>query len=175
MRNRIKIFSAGIFMNLAIFSLDMIIYSFTRNTIFILCALPNLFQIVTNLSPFMPLDGYLMLSTILKFPNMRKNFFKLVKNMFKKSSIFKDKKNIFLVVYLFFSLTLMFFAVTSQVSWVARELSTYYSSDLSLLEFLWRIKVMLVFIAIVFMKFIYNIYIKVHNNTKLNYKNNIQN
>lgn len=159
-RDRIEIFSAGIYMNLVLFSLDMVIFTITQNSIFILCAIPNLFQIVTNISPFMPLDGYLMLSTILKLPNMRKNSFKLLKNIIKKPSTIRENKNILMIIYTLTSLVLMLFIVTSQLKWIVDAIIEAYNTSITIFQFIWKLKIIIAVCLVMLIKFIYSIYTK---------------
>ncbi|WMM26881.1 hypothetical protein RBU61_09475 [Tissierella sp. MB52-C2] len=173
-RDRIEIFSAGIFANLVLFSLFMAIFTFTKNSIFVLFALPNLYRIVTNLSPFMPLDGYLILSTIFKMPNLRKNSFKKFKKVIKEPKLLKDNKNIFILIYFILSLALILFIITSQLNWIVREIVDSIDNSVSILDFLWKMKLFVLFIGVIIIKSIYNVYIKIqdHNSNKKELQSN---
>lgn len=90
-RKRVYIWSAGVYANLLIASVSIILASFSsgniKNILF-LCSITNLSLILANLSPLLPLDGYFIMSTLLKRPNLRKGSYK----EFKKWALRKENK-----------------------------------------------------------------------------------
>lgn len=74
-KQRILVHAAGIIMNAFIFSVSVMFLPFSFGTlreIMLLIAFNNLGLIVMNLVPFLPLDGYFILTNILKIPNLRR-------------------------------------------------------------------------------------------------------
>ena len=90
-KKRVYIWSAGVYANLLIASVSIILANFSsgnvKNILF-LCSLTNLSLILANLSPLLPLDGYFIMSTLLKRPNLRKGSYK----EFKKWALRKENK-----------------------------------------------------------------------------------
>ncbi len=88
-KTRIKIWSAGIVSNLFLASLSIIIYNIMGqfgaseiiSKLFLLSFYVNFVLIISNLFPLLPLDGYFILSTLMKKPNLRKQSFVDFKNM----------------------------------------------------------------------------------------------
>lgn len=75
---RIKIWSAGVLMNLFLSSLFFTIFVFTSGEISLIASLGfilNLISVFTNLIPLFYSDGYYILMTLLKKPNLRKKSF----------------------------------------------------------------------------------------------------
>ena len=100
-KRRLEVWSAGILMNLLIFSVSTSLQMFcvgTVHNLFMLLAYTNLGLIITNFIPFLPLDGYFLMSTFLKIPNLRRKAFHL--NEMKKTS----KKSLIYIVYLALSI-----------------------------------------------------------------------
>lgn len=113
-KNRIKVWSAGVFINAVLGSLAIIIGSIMPSSdlqnVFILTAISNLGLVVANLSPLLPLDGYYIMSTLLKKANIRKGAFK----EFKKWILFKSNKfrGIYLIYFMLTSSFMLFIFIT---------------------------------------------------------------
>lgn len=72
----------------------------------------NLIFVIANLCPLMPLDGYFILATIMKIPNMRKHSFtKLGKSLRSR----KIKITIGQLIYFILSLAVMSFVVIKEI------------------------------------------------------------
>jgi putative peptide zinc metalloprotease protein len=72
---RLLVHSAGILMNFFLFSLSVVSLPFVSGIlrdVMLLTAFNNLGLIVTNIVPFLPLDGYFILMNLLKIPNLRR-------------------------------------------------------------------------------------------------------
>ncbi len=89
-RKRVAIWMAGVFMNFFLIAVSIFMYDLPGEqgqiflTTIIIC---NLSIIVSALVPFYISDGYFVLSTICKAPNLRKNIFQNIENLFKKRKI----------------------------------------------------------------------------------------
>ena len=93
-KERIKIWSAGIIMNLFLASCFalLLLSGCNRLELFLMVGIvSNIMLAVNNLLPFFYSDGYYMLTTLLKAPNLRKKSFfqikKLIKNGFSKDTM----------------------------------------------------------------------------------------
>ncbi len=91
---RILIWISGIAANLILAALFVVVYQFSPSVIQLPLSvgiIVNLLIIINNLIPLMYSDGYYILSTILKVPNLRKNslfgFKRLVRNGIKKETM----------------------------------------------------------------------------------------
>lgn len=121
-KKRIYIWSAGIYMNLVLASLCLILMQFTGGIPYQICMIigsTNLSLALGNISPLLPLDGYFILTTILKKPNLRRESFRQFKNWFFR------KKNKFSGVYiLYFTVASSFytFVALAELRWVARTI-----------------------------------------------------
>lgn len=91
---RIKIWGAGIFMNMFLASCFFLSFFIAEGELKVFLAIgviSNVFLVINNLMPFFYSDGYYMLSTLLKTPNLRKRSIfqirKLIKNGIDKESL----------------------------------------------------------------------------------------
>lgn len=84
-KKRVYVWSVGVYVNLVIASICMILMQLMDGDIknlLLIGVTTNLSLVVANLSPLLPLDGYFILSTLLQKPNLRKGSFSQFKNWF---------------------------------------------------------------------------------------------
>lgn len=90
---RIKIWIAGVSMNLFLASISYIFMCYTVEpikTFFLVGVISNISMIVGSLVPFYLSDGYFILATMCKVPNLRKNSIKNTISMFVNKSLKKE-------------------------------------------------------------------------------------
>lgn len=137
-KKRIAVWGAGMFINSLMVSIALWGYFFFNFSIFLLIATCNITLIIINLSPFLPLDGYFIMSTIFKEVNLRK----------KMLDIFKSKKlkksNLFINLYLLISLILIFALVSSQIIWLSKLIIVAYAKSSNLWEMLYQIRLIII-------------------------------
>ncbi|AGK96634.1 M50 family metallopeptidase [Clostridium pasteurianum] len=119
-KKRIYIWLAGVYCNLLILSSSILLQKITTgvvHNIFMVTCYSNLGLMIGNLVPFLPLDGYFVLSTLLKIPNLRKKSFKSFKSFlkFNPKSNSKSFKGIYLC-YFTVSVIMILYLIFSQFS-----------------------------------------------------------
>lgn len=110
-RKRIIVWSVGILSNLIIFFISVIIQNYTTGTVskvFLLLVYTNLGLVVTNFIPFLPLDGYYILTTLFQLTNLRKKSFGGLKKIFKEETF---KKRVIYIVYNFISIVILCYII----------------------------------------------------------------
>lgn len=149
---RIKVWIAGIYTNLFLSLLSFSFLGYLNGEIFKIAFVfgyINLMFILMNLWPFLPLDGYFILSTALKMPNLRKKSFKEFKKF-----ISKKNNNLTFMYFVYFIISIGFMAsiVISQAIIVYKNFTIGYSYNHSILAALWEVKfyVLLLILGIVF-------------------------
>lgn len=162
-KKRIKIWAAGCFVNLNLACAIMLILPFVNNNLSnlaIMMTIVNTSMVITNLSPFMPLDGYFIISTILKKPNLRRGAFK----EFKKFAL-REKNDFKGVLILYFVISAIFMAsiLLSQLVWITKLTIDTYSNSHSIFQTLKEIKFVGILILIIISKQILNRIIKNRN------------
>ncbi|WP_250674432.1 M50 family metallopeptidase (plasmid) [Paraclostridium ghonii] len=151
-KQRIKVWSAGMYMNLFISLLSFSILGALKGLSFkliFICGYINLMLIFMNICPFLPLDGYFILSTILKLPNLRKKSFKeFIKFINRKN----NNLTFIYFIYFFTSITVMSLLVLSQVVIIYKNFTLGYKINHSILSALWEVKIyiLLLILGIVF-------------------------
>lgn len=147
-KKRIVVWAAGIYMNLVLFCIFISLYfcsSWHNKQILFFMAIPNLISIAMNISPFMPTDGYFMLSTILKATNMRSSILQSPRNLLKTKILFKN-------IYIFCSVVVMLFTFLSQIFWISKELIKSYNDSPNILIFVFRIKIFILLLLLFILK-----------------------
>ena len=148
-RKRIYIWSAGIYMNLVLASLCLIMMQFTSGIFFQICMIigsTNLSLALGNISPLLPLDGYFILTTILKKPNLRRESFRQFKNWFFR------KKNKFSGVYiLYFAVSSSFYTFVALVElrWAARTILNGINMNYTVYDYLDAFKYVILILGII--------------------------
>ena len=147
-KKRILVWSAGMYTNLCLASIFMLLYFFTNfngNEIFYTIGFTNLICITMSLSPFMPTDGYFIMTTILKSPNMRKDItsgkLKII-----------DKNNLIKSIYLIFTVIIMSTLLVTQFKFVIQSVVDAYKCNIGIWNFIIRIKIFILIILMVIIK-----------------------
>ena len=152
-KTRIKIWSAGIVSNLFLASLSIIIYNIMGqfgaseiiSKLFLLSFYVNFVLIISNLFPLLPLDGYFILSTLMKKPNLRKQSFVDFKNMVLGKKV-KFKAVYF--IYFLLSIGIMVYIFGSQVFNAYTIFITNLKISDNFIESLWAIKFYIIIILL---------------------------
>lgn len=152
-KTRIKIWSAGIVSNLFLASLSIIIYNIMGqfgaseiiSKLFLLSFYVNFVLIISNLFPLLPLDGYFILSTLMKKPNLRKQSFVDFKNMVLGKKV-KFKAVYF--IYFLLSIGIMVYIFGSQVFNPYTIFITNLKISDNFIESLWAIKFYIIIILL---------------------------
>ena len=97
--------AAGIYMNFVLASLSIVLMQFSRGGLYkllIIICTTNISLVLGNLSPLLPLDGYFILTTLIKKPNLRReSFIEFKKWFFRKRNHFSGCY----VVYFLFAMS----------------------------------------------------------------------
>lgn len=145
---RIKVWAAGIYTNLflALLSFSLIghLHGELFKVVFVL-GYVNLMFIVMNLWPFLPLDGYFILSTLMKMPNLRKKSFKEFRKFLKGK-----ENNLTFIYFSYFLVSVGFMAVIliSQIIIVYKNFMAGYCMNHSIVNALWNVKFYLLLLAL---------------------------
>ncbi len=148
-QKRIYIWSAGIYMNLVLASLSLILLQFTGGIsyqILLIIGSTNLSLALGNISPLLPLDGYFILTTILKKPNLRRESFRQFKNWFFR------KKNKFSGMYvLYFAVASSFytFIVLVELRWVVKTVINGINMNYTVYDYLDAFKYVILILGII--------------------------
>ncbi|KHL92271.1 hypothetical protein QW71_30200 [Paenibacillus sp. IHB B 3415] len=148
-KKRAFIWVAGILCNFMIFAAAAIGQYFSEGTLhslFLVICYSNLGLIVTNLIPFLPLDGYFLLTTLLKFPNLRKKSFSGIKGLLNNRSI--KVKGIYIMYYTI-SISILIYIVLTPIIQVYHNFLKGYSSQHYWLDGLAEIKMYLIIMMII--------------------------
>lgn len=152
-KTRIKIWSAGIVSNLLLASLSIIIYTIMGeiggpeiiSKLFLLSFYVNFVLIVSNLFPLLPLDGYFIMSTLMKMPNLRKQSFVDFKNMVLGKKV---KVKAIYLIYFILSAGIMTYIIGMQVYNAYIIFIENLRLSNSIMEALWAIKFYVVIILL---------------------------
>lgn len=152
-KEKIVLWCAGIYTNLIIGALAIMISAISSGTILIianLCVVINLSLILCNISPLLPLDGYYLLSTIINQPNLRKNSFGMLKGI-----ILNRKKVKFSLLYIIYFLlsfgfmaTIFFLQIKYIIIWFVQQMNIYGS----LIDIILNSKVIIIILMICFVR-----------------------
>ena len=145
---RIKVWIAGIYTNLFLALLSFSFIGHLQGELFkvvFVLGYINLMFIVMNLWPFLPLDGYFILSTLMKMPNLRKKSFKEFRKFIKGK-----ENNLTFIYFTYFLVSIGFMSaiLISQIIMVYKNFMSGYSMNHSILNALWNIKFYLVLITL---------------------------
>lgn len=148
-KKRASIWFAGILCNCIIFSAAVIGQYFSEGTLhslFLLICYSNLGLIVTNLIPFLPLDGYFLLTTLLKFPNLRKKSFAAVKGLLNNKSL--KIKGVYILYYMISMIILIYIVLTPMIQ-MYHNFKMGYSINNNWFEGLAEIKMYLIIMLVI--------------------------
>lgn len=159
-KQRVIVWSAGVYINLLIASVCVIIATFAENELkafLLLTAITNLSLILANLSPLLPLDGYFIVSTLLKRPNLRKGSYK----EFKKWALGKEN-NFRGLSILYFTLSTSFIVgiIALQVRWAVVQVINGIQLNYSVFEILYQFQLIFLIIGIMLVKKVLEIIMK---------------
>jgi len=141
---RIMVWLAGVIANCFLFGLGLILYTIVLRigaNVFFIDILKtlwymNLIMIISNMSPLLPLDGYFIIATLFKIPNLRKKSFLNIKNFIKTGKL--TSKGIYLFYVVLSSLAMLFLVFNEFISIYNLFLAGY--SENGIFSALWSIK-----------------------------------
>lgn len=166
-KKRIVVWASGVYINLFIGSLCMIGSIFATGSIkniLLMCSVTNYGFLITNLSPLLPLDGYFILSTLLKIPNIRKNSFKEFKKfIFLRKNEFRGV----LIIYFLFTTLFMASLFGSQLYWIVDLIIQSYKRNQNLMQVILEFKAAGIIIALIIFKLIVEKIVKYHRSQNL--------
>lgn len=142
---RIKIWSAGVVSNLLLASISIIVYTVMGRlginnmigSLLLISFYVNSILIISNLFPLLPLDGYFIMSTLIKIPNLRKQSFVDFKNIILGKKV--KFKGIYFVYFLL-SAGIMAYIIGSQVFNTYSMFMENFKVSNSVVEALWGVK-----------------------------------
>lgn len=146
---RIKVWIAGIYANLFLAMQSFFFMGYLHNEAFkmvFVFGYINFIIIAMNLWPFHLTDGYFILSTMMKIPNLRKKLFKELRKFI------KGKENdLSFISFSHFTVSITFIAaiLASQIGMLYRNFIIGYNTNHSILNALWSIKVYFILVTLV--------------------------
>jgi putative peptide zinc metalloprotease protein len=159
-KKRIYVWLAGVYANLFLGSSFIIMSQFTSGNLknlLLLLTLTNTSLVITNLSPLLPLDGYFILCTLLKKPNLRKGSFREFKKwIIGKNNNFRGIS----IIYFIFSSLFMCGLIGSQVYWIVSAITKSIREKYSILQIISEFKFILLILSIMLVKKVVGIIIK---------------
>lgn len=153
-KERVAIWSAGVICNAFLFSIGLIFFTFFNNigapsyviSIFKYMCNINLMLIVTNISPLLPLDGYFMLATLLKIPNLRKKSFKNIGKALTGNDV--KMKGTYILYFVLSSLIMATIFIREIVAMITLFIDGYNQGGI--FTAFWNIKLYLILIVVIF-------------------------
>lgn len=149
---RLMIWGAGIFLNLFLIAISLLRYPTDNeqgNLFLMVVILSNISIILSALIPFYISDGYYMLSTIFKAPNLRKDVFKNIKNLFSKERI--SFQSYIYMIYFFVSIIFMFVFVLYVIGPIILNIYSGLIKGISLYNIVWNNKNVFLVVLILFL------------------------
>lgn len=146
---RLRVWFAGIYCNMSIAAFAGILLQFAEGNLYkflLLVCTTNISLVVANISPLLPLDGYFMLSTILKRPNLRKGSFK----QFKQWAL--GRENSFHGLYIIYFLVSMGFyaiVISFEIRWIVDIINKGRIEGYTFVEYLYQFRVILLILAVI--------------------------
>ena len=151
-KKRIFVWAAGVYANLMVAAICAILMQCTQGSwrnMFLICCSTNISLVVANLSPLLPLDGYFILSTLLKRPNLRKGSFQQFKKWFLR------KENNFSGWYvLYFVISVAFYVVFAlyEVEWLVNVIKKGITYGYTWKEYLYEFRIIVMILGIILIK-----------------------
>ena len=159
-KKRIYVWIAGIYTNLFLGSSFIIISQFTSGSIkklLILLTVTNISLVITNFSPLLPLDGYFILCTLLKKPNLRKGSFREFKKwVIGKNNSFRGIS----IIYFIFSSLFIGGLIGTQIFWIVSAIRKSIRAKYSMLQIMSQFKLILIILSIMLVKKIISMMIR---------------
>jgi putative peptide zinc metalloprotease protein len=156
-KKRVYVWSVGVYVNLVIASICMILMQLMDGDIknlLLIGVTTNLSLVVANLSPLLPLDGYFILSTLLQKPNLRKGSFSQFKNWF------LGRENRFeglYIVYFLLSVSFYSFVIICELRKIINIVSYGISHHYGAWDYMYEFRLIGVIISIIILKKIVDI------------------
>lgn len=151
-KKRIIVWGAGVYSNIMIAAVCMILRPLTGGilgSMLLICCSTNLSLAIANLSPLLPLDGYFILSTLLKCPNLRKGSFQQFKRWFLR------KNNSFGGLYaLYFAISVGFYAAFAiyEIRWTVKVIEKGIASGYTFTDYLYKFRLIVMILAVIIIK-----------------------
>lgn len=148
----IIVWGAGVYSNIMIAAVCMILRPLTGGIIesmLLICCSANLSLAIANLSPLLPLDGYFILSTLLKCPNLRKGSFQQFKRWFLR------KNNSFGGLYaLYFIISVGFYAAFAiyEIRWGIGVIEKGITSGYTFADYMYEFRLIVMILAVIIIK-----------------------
>ncbi len=150
---RIAVWSAGVITNAFLFSLGMLLYTMSIDIgandflieVFKYLWYINLVLVISNLNPLLPLDGYFILASLFKIPNLRKKSFSNIKNFFKTGKLVSKG---FYLLYFALSCTAIVALIFNELHSIIGLFASGYSSS-GVFGAIWNIKQYLLILVLV--------------------------
>lgn len=167
---RLRVWFAGIYCNMSIAAFAGILLQFAEGNVYkflLLVCTTNISLVAANISPLLPLDGYFMLSTILKRPNLRKGSFK----QFKEWAL--GRENSFHGLYtIYFLVSVGFYAtvIGFEIRWIMSVINKGMSRGYTFSQYLYEFRVILLILAVILGKKvieIISVYLKNRNKVRV--------
>lgn len=151
-RKRICVWAAGIYMNFVIASLSIVLMQFSKGMLYsflvIICT-TNISLVLGNISPLLPLDGYFILTTLIKKPNLRReSFVEFKKWILRKRNHFGG----FYVIYFLVASSFYLFVAYAEIKWFSGVIRKGIAMHYSLMDYLITFKYIVVIIAVMLVK-----------------------
>lgn len=151
-KKRIAVWMAGIYSNIVIAAFCMILMSFANGilkTMLLIGCSTNFSLAVANLSPLLPLDGYFILSTMLKKPNLRKGSFQQFKNwVLRKNNSFSGLYVMYFLITIGFYIAFAVYEIECVVDIVKKGIVCGYTW----VEYIFEFRIVAIVLAIIIMK-----------------------
>lgn len=125
-KRRIAIWISGSFINFFLIAVAVILYKFMDGSgqLFLTTLIiSNITIIISALVPFYISDGYFILATICKTPNLRKNIFINLKNIFYKRKV--QLSSFLYIIYFLGTISFMFFSLVLMLPVVNNIIEKY--------------------------------------------------
>ena len=151
-KKRVRVWAAGIYMNMVIAAVCLAIMQISGGWVYniaIICCSTNISLVFGNLSPLLPLDGYFILSTLLKKPNLRKDSFRHFKNWFlRRENNFRG----FYIVYFLSSMTFYITIAVVEVRWFVHVISYGIENHFTVIDYLKAFRLVIMILAVIIFK-----------------------
>ena len=156
-KERIYVWSVGVYVNLVIASVCLILMQFADGNIrnlLLIGVTTNLSLVVANLSPLLPLDGYFILSTLLNKPNLRKGSFSQFKNWFLgRENKFEGLYIVYFLVSVSFYGTVIYYEIRKIIDIISYGIDNHYKVT----DYMYEFRLVGVIVSIIILKKIVDI------------------
>jgi len=146
---RVKVWFAGVYTNLVIASMMSLVLPYLSGFMYqvgFMYLYMNFALIIINLFPLLPMDGYFMMVTIFKMPNLRKRSFSEFRKFLKRE---KNNFNGIYIIYFILASSMLGYLILTQVMMIINSFMGYYSQTHSVWSGLMGVKVYLLIFMLV--------------------------